>query len=244
MDGPLSLVLKFGHTAEMLAALGVGVGFGFVLERGGFGRADNLAAIFYGRDFRVMRVMFTAIVTAMLGVTYLSWLGILDLSLVYLVPTYWVAQVVGGLVGELLLGQQVHADAVLGQPITVAEFADRVVAERLKYRHEEPSHRVLAEIGGDEPQPYRSLRITLVRQRPPRGAQRRGMAMLPFGIAGRDVVMPEFLVDGSAVFGSRDDKGAVPAFQGFGEKAARMADKRPTIVPVELNRVSGCNEIG
>ena len=41
--------------------------------------------------------MFTAIVTAMLGVTYLSWAGFLDLSLVYLVPTYWVAQVVGGL---------------------------------------------------------------------------------------------------------------------------------------------------
>jgi uncharacterized membrane protein YedE/YeeE len=41
--------------------------------------------------------MFTAIVTAMLGVTYLGWLGILDLSLVYLVPTYWGAQVVGGL---------------------------------------------------------------------------------------------------------------------------------------------------
>jgi uncharacterized membrane protein YedE/YeeE len=42
--------------------------------------------------------MFTAIVTAMLGVTYLSWIGFLDLSLLYLVPTYWVAQVVGGLI--------------------------------------------------------------------------------------------------------------------------------------------------
>ena len=31
--------------------------------------------------------MFTAIVTAMLGVTYLGWLGVLDLSLVYLTPT-------------------------------------------------------------------------------------------------------------------------------------------------------------
>jgi hypothetical protein len=34
----------------------------------------------------------------MLGVTYLGWLGVLDLSLVYLVPTFWTAQVVGGLV--------------------------------------------------------------------------------------------------------------------------------------------------
>jgi len=42
--------------------------------------------------------MFTAIVTAMLGVTYLGWLGWLDLSLVYLVPTHLVPQIVGGLV--------------------------------------------------------------------------------------------------------------------------------------------------
>jgi hypothetical protein len=33
----------------------------------------------------------------MLGVTYLAWIGFLDLSLVYLVPTWWIAQVVGGL---------------------------------------------------------------------------------------------------------------------------------------------------
>jgi hypothetical protein len=42
--------------------------------------------------------MFTAIVTAMLGVTYLSWIGFLDLSLVYLVPTHLVPQVLGGLI--------------------------------------------------------------------------------------------------------------------------------------------------
>jgi hypothetical protein len=42
--------------------------------------------------------MFTAIVTAMLGVTYLSWVGFLDLSLVYLVPTYLAPQALGGLV--------------------------------------------------------------------------------------------------------------------------------------------------
>jgi hypothetical protein len=42
--------------------------------------------------------MFTAIVTAMLGVTYLGWIGWLDLSLVYLVPTHLMPQVVGGLI--------------------------------------------------------------------------------------------------------------------------------------------------
>jgi len=42
-------------------------------------------------------VMFTAIVTAMIGTSTLAWAGVLDLSLVALVPTYWIAQVVGGL---------------------------------------------------------------------------------------------------------------------------------------------------
>ena len=82
----------------LAVAVAVGIAFGFVLERSGFGRAQKLVGQFYGNDMTVLKVMFTAIVTAMLGVTYLSWAGFLDLSLVYLVPTYWVAQVVGGLV--------------------------------------------------------------------------------------------------------------------------------------------------
>jgi uncharacterized protein len=98
MEGPLSLVLKFSHPAEMIAALFVGVGFGFVLERGGFGRADNLAAIFYGRDFRVMRVMFTAIVTAMLGLYLCDLLGIMPLGSIGILDTYLVPQLVGGLI--------------------------------------------------------------------------------------------------------------------------------------------------
>ena len=45
----------------------------------------------------VFKVMFSAIVTAMLGVTYLGWMGVLDVDLVYLVPTYLGPQVLGGL---------------------------------------------------------------------------------------------------------------------------------------------------
>jgi uncharacterized protein len=98
MEGPLSVVLKFSHPAEMIAALFVGIGFGFVLERGGFGRADNLAAIFYGRDFRVMRVMFTAIITGMLGLYFCDLLGIMPLGSIGILDTYLLPQLVGGLV--------------------------------------------------------------------------------------------------------------------------------------------------
>lgn len=98
MSGPISQVLSFDHTTELLVALVVGVGFGFTLERAGFGRADNLASIFYGRDFRVMRVMFTAIVTAMLGLYFLDLLGILPLYSIGILETFWLPQLVGGLV--------------------------------------------------------------------------------------------------------------------------------------------------
>jgi len=98
MSAPLYKLGAFGDEASLVVAFLVGIGFGFALERAGFGSARKLVSQFYLSDLSVFKVMFTAIVTAMLGVTYLSWAGVLDLSLVYLVPTYWVAQVVGGLV--------------------------------------------------------------------------------------------------------------------------------------------------
>ena len=88
----------FGDEGSLIVAFVIGIGFGFFLERAGFGSARKLVSQFYLNDMAVFKVMFTAIVTAMLGVTYLSWMGILDLSLVYLTPTYLVPQVVGGLV--------------------------------------------------------------------------------------------------------------------------------------------------
>jgi len=97
MSAPLYKLGAFGDEASLIVAFLIGIGFGFFLERAGFGSAKKLVSQFYLNDLAVFKVMFTAIVTAMLGVTYLSWAGFLDLSLVYLVPTYWVAQVVGGL---------------------------------------------------------------------------------------------------------------------------------------------------
>ena len=88
----------FGDEMSLVLAFVLGTGFGFFLERAGFGSARKLAAQFYLYDMSVFKVMFTAIVTAMLGVTYLGWIGWLDLSLVYLVPTHLVPQIVGGLV--------------------------------------------------------------------------------------------------------------------------------------------------
>jgi len=98
MMTPLFKYGMFGEEFSLLVAFVLGLGFGFCLERAGFGSARKLAAQFYLYDMSVFKVMFTAIVTAMLGVTYLGWIGWLDLGLVYLVPTHLGPQLVGGLV--------------------------------------------------------------------------------------------------------------------------------------------------
>jgi uncharacterized membrane protein YedE/YeeE len=70
------------HQGGLLVAVLIGIAFGFVLERAGFGRADKLAAQFYLRDMRVFKVMFTAIVTAMLGLVIASGIGLVELRAV------------------------------------------------------------------------------------------------------------------------------------------------------------------
>lgn len=97
MNGPLTQVFQLSFTTEMILAVLIGMGFGFALERAGFGRSTNLAAIFYGRDFRVLRVMFTAIVTAMVGLYFLDLAGVLPVSSIGLLDTYLGGQLVGGL---------------------------------------------------------------------------------------------------------------------------------------------------
>jgi len=97
MNAPFYKFGAFNDEVSLVVAVLIGIGFGFFLERAGFGSARKLAAQFYFTDMAVLKVMFTAIVTAMLGAFYLSVIGFMDLSLVYLTPTFIVPQVVGGL---------------------------------------------------------------------------------------------------------------------------------------------------
>jgi uncharacterized membrane protein YedE/YeeE len=81
----------------VIAAL-IGIAFGWTLERAGLGSAPKLAGQFYFTDLTVFKVMFSAIVTAMLGAFWLSRLGILDLSQVYIPETFLLPQLAGGLI--------------------------------------------------------------------------------------------------------------------------------------------------
>jgi rhodanese-related sulfurtransferase len=87
----------FGPYTGLLIGTLVGVAFGFALERAGFGRARNLAAQFYLTDVRVLKVMFSAIVTACVGMAFLSGIGVLDLALITVPETFLWPQLVGGL---------------------------------------------------------------------------------------------------------------------------------------------------
>jgi uncharacterized membrane protein YedE/YeeE len=83
---------------SLLGAVALGVAFGFVLERSGFGRAQKLVAQFYLTDMAVFRVMFTAVVTAALGSSLLSALGLLELKAVTVnYPTFLWPMILGGL---------------------------------------------------------------------------------------------------------------------------------------------------
>jgi len=98
MTAPFFKFGYFNDEVSLIVAFIIGIGFGFFLERGGFGSGRLLAAQFYFTDMRVFKVMFTAIVTAMIGVFYLSWIGLLDISLIYYGNTYLLAQSIGGLI--------------------------------------------------------------------------------------------------------------------------------------------------
>src|SRR5512140_2748096 len=88
----------FGSFTGYLVGTLIGIGFGFALERGGFGSARILTAQFYFTNMRVLKVMFSAVATAALGIALLAGVGLLDLSAVTIPETFLWPQLVGGLV--------------------------------------------------------------------------------------------------------------------------------------------------
>lgn len=98
MNAPFYPSGFFGTETSLLIAFCTGIAFGFILERAGFGSARKLAAQFYLTDLTVFKVMFTAVVTAMLGVFWLSWIGFLDARLLTIPSTYLLPQLVGGVI--------------------------------------------------------------------------------------------------------------------------------------------------
>jgi uncharacterized membrane protein YedE/YeeE len=96
MSAPIFPLTFTNPEASLLTAIVLGGLFGFSLERAGFGNARKLAAQFYLYDMTVFKVMFTSILVAMVGLYVLVGLGWMDLSMLWINPTFVWAQLVGG----------------------------------------------------------------------------------------------------------------------------------------------------
>ena len=86
------------------SALGTGIAFGYVLQRGGFCLTRALSNAVLMRDGNVLRAYILALLVAMVGVQVIEALGLVDIPLR---PLRWMSNVVGGLffgVGMILSG--------------------------------------------------------------------------------------------------------------------------------------------
>lgn len=95
---PLPLGEILGHWPSYLVYIIIGFAFGWVLEISGFGKSTKLAAQFYLKEMTVFKVMFTAIVVAMIAIFLMTALGLLDYNLLWVNPTYLWPGIVGGLI--------------------------------------------------------------------------------------------------------------------------------------------------
>ncbi|HYW96886.1 MAG TPA: YeeE/YedE thiosulfate transporter family protein [Bacteroidales bacterium] len=96
--GPLIGYNIISPNTNLLLAFIIGIGFGFVLESSGFSSSRKLAGVFYGYDTVVLKVFFTAGITAMLGLLFFSLFGWVDLSMLYINPTYVYSAIAGGVI--------------------------------------------------------------------------------------------------------------------------------------------------
>ena len=96
--GPLIPQEIITGQCDFVIALLIGAAFGFILEASGFSSSRNIAGVFYGYNFVVLRVFFTAMIVAMVGLMYFSYFGWIDIDLVFVLPTYLNSMLLGGFI--------------------------------------------------------------------------------------------------------------------------------------------------
>ncbi|WP_163322298.1 YeeE/YedE thiosulfate transporter family protein [Draconibacterium mangrovi] len=96
--GPLIPNGVIGGGWDFVIAILLGVAFGFILEASGFSSSRNLAGVFYGYNFVVLRVFFTALIVAMVGLLYFDYVGWISLSQIFILPTFLGPMIVGGVI--------------------------------------------------------------------------------------------------------------------------------------------------
>lgn len=93
---PLIPMGVIGDEWNFVVALLVGIVFGFALEQAGFSSSRKLVGVFYGYDFVVLKVFFTAALTGMTGMFFMNYFGIIDLSIIFVNSLYLAPALIGG----------------------------------------------------------------------------------------------------------------------------------------------------
>jgi hypothetical protein len=96
--GPVIPLFEISQEINLLIAFLIGLGFGFALEQAGFSSSRKLAGMFYGYDTTVLKVFFTAAITAMLGLLFMNYLGMIDMSIVYVNDYFMSSAIIGGVI--------------------------------------------------------------------------------------------------------------------------------------------------
>lgn len=96
--GPLVLNDLISANWNLVAAVFIGMSFGFLLESSGFSSSRNIAGVFYGYNFVVIRVFFTAVIVTMVGLLYMDYFGWLNLSQIFILPTYLPSMITGAVI--------------------------------------------------------------------------------------------------------------------------------------------------
>lgn len=80
---------------DFVIALLLGMAFGFILEASGFSSSRNINGVFYGYNFVVLRVFFTAVVVCMVGLMYFDYMGWINFDMLYILPTFPAPMITG-----------------------------------------------------------------------------------------------------------------------------------------------------
>lgn len=91
-----TLFIQITTEWSFIIALIIGIAFGYILESAGFSSSRKLAGVFYGYDFVVLRVFFTAAVVAGLGIMYFDYLGWLNIDDIFVNRLYLGSAILGG----------------------------------------------------------------------------------------------------------------------------------------------------
>ena len=94
--GPLYPQELLNPEYNLLIGALIGIGFGFLLEASGFTNTRKLAGVFYGYDATVIKVFFTAALTALIGLFIMHNMGIIDITLTFYPKTFWIPTLIGG----------------------------------------------------------------------------------------------------------------------------------------------------